>query len=52
MIYPKFEGIVEVKRGNSDRWTSCLFYWNGTKPTFAQYGSEIHDVTEWRKKER
>ena len=52
MKYPKNDSIVEVKRGNSDHWSTALFYWNGNRPVFAQYGSEINDVTEWRKKER
>ena len=48
MIYPEHDRIVEVRRGNSDKWRTALFYRNGTRPVFAQYGSEISDVTEWR----
>lgn len=46
--WPRNDEIVEVKRGDSDKWTAALFYVNGTWPTFAQYGSEIFDVTDWR----
>lgn len=50
--YPDFEGILEVKRKSKDgRWSTAMFYRNGTKPTFAQYGSEINDVVEWRRKQ-
>ena len=49
--YPDFEGILEVKRKSKDgRWSTAMFYRNGSKPTFAQYGSEINDVVEWRHK--
>lgn len=51
MEYPTRGMIVEVKRGDSDRWATALFYWNGKRPVFAQYGSEIKDVREWRKKQ-
>lgn len=50
MNYPNNDCIVEVRRGDSNQWTTALFYWNGNRPVFAQYGSEITDVTEWRKK--
>lgn len=50
MNYPNTDCIVEVRRGDSDHWSTALFYWNGNRPVFTQYGSEINDVTEWRKK--
>ena len=50
MEYPNCEMIVEVRRADSDRWTTALFHWNGGRPVFAQFGSEIYDVTEWRRK--
>lgn len=25
-----------------------MFYWNGKTPVFAQYGSDVEDVSEWR----
>ena len=52
MEYPELDGIVEVKRNGGERWTTALFYRNGNQPVFAQFGSEINDVTEWRKKKR
>lgn len=50
MNYPKNDSIVEIRRGDSDCWSTALFYWNGNRPVFCQYGSEIRNVTEWRKK--
>ena len=52
MEYPARDVIVEVKRGDSDRWTTALFYRDGkSRPVFAQYGTDITDVREWRKKQ-
>lgn len=50
--FPEKEGILEVKRGDSERWTNALFFRNGTYPTFAQYGSDITDVTDWRYRQK
>lgn len=50
MNYPKNDCIVEVRLEGSNYWSTALFYWNGNRPVFCQYGSEIHNVTEWRKK--
>ena len=47
---PDRDGIVEVLRGDGDRWVTALFYRNGKRPVFAQFGSEIKDVTVWREK--
>ena len=40
---------VYIKKSNGST-TKGMFYMNGTKPTFAQYGNEINDVVEWRHK--
>ena len=51
MNYPSREGIVEVRKKGKAVWTVALYYKNGLKPVFAQYGSEITDqVEEWRYK--
>lgn len=50
MIYPKTDCIVEIRRAGWNHWSTALFYWNGRRPIFAQYGSEVDDVIEWRKK--
>jgi hypothetical protein len=50
--FPEKESIVEVKRDGRERWTVALYFRNGTKPTFAQYGSEITDVTDWRYRQK
>ena len=48
--YPKYEkGFARVKiyfaNGGKSRG---MFYWNGTKPTFASYGSDVTKrVTCW-----
>ena len=48
--YPHYDGdfarvIVKTKDG---RKTKAMFYWNGGKPTFASYGTDISDsVIDW-----
>ena len=37
---------VYIKKSNG-RTSKGMFYMNGTKPTFASYGSEIQDVIAW-----
>jgi len=50
MNYPKYEGdcarvIVTTKNG---RKRKAMFYWNGSKPTFASYGTDITElVIDW-----
>ena len=50
MEYPKYTNnqakvIVTTKSGNKKR---AMFYWNGGKPTFASYGTDITDsVIDW-----
>lgn len=50
MNYPKYEGdcarvVVTTKNG---RKRKAMFYWNGSKPTFASYGTDITElVTDW-----
>ena len=47
MEYPK-ENIAILCHLNNGRRTKGFFYMNGTKPTFAAYGSEITDkVIGW-----
>lgn len=49
MKYPEKNCIVEVKRKSPEaQWSKALFYRNGGVPTFAQYGSPVFDVVEWR----
>ena len=38
--------MVYIKKSNG-RTSKGMFYMNGTKPTFASYGSEIQDVIAW-----
>lgn len=48
--YPRYERnqarvIAHTRNGRRCR---AMFYWNGTKPTFASYGSDITEsVTCW-----
>jgi hypothetical protein len=50
MDYPKYCGdcarvVVTTKDG---RKRKAMFYWNGNKPTFASYGSDISEkVIDW-----
>ena len=50
MEYPEYKGnfakvIVTTKSGNKCK---AMFYWNGNKPTFATYGSDItENVVSW-----
>ena len=37
---------VYIKKSNGST-SKGMFYMNGTKPTFASYGSEIQDVIAW-----
>ena len=37
---------VYIKKSNGST-TKGMFYMNGTKPTFASYGSEIQNVIVW-----
>ena len=37
---------VHIKKSNGST-SKGMFYMNGTKPTFASYGSEIQDVIAW-----
>ena len=37
---------VYIKKSNG-RTSKGMFYMNGTKPTFASYGSEIQNVIAW-----
>ena len=37
---------VYIKKSNGST-SKCMFYMNGTKPTFASYGSEIQNVIAW-----
>lgn len=47
MEYPK-ENIVLLLHLEGGRRTKGFFYMNGTKPTFASYGTEITDkVIGW-----
>ena len=48
MIYPKENIPIHIKLRDG-RQTKGFFYWNGTKPTFASFGSEIDakEVLEW-----
>ena len=50
MTYPKYVGDcarVTVTL-NDGRKRKAMFYWNGKKPTFASYGSDISEnVTDW-----
>lgn len=47
MEYPK-ENIVILCHLKGGRRTKGFFYMNGTKPTFASYGSDITDyVIGW-----
>lgn len=38
--------MVYIKKSNGST-SKGMFYMNGTKPTFASYGSEIQDVIAW-----
>ena len=38
--------MVYIKKFNGST-SKGMFYMNGTKPTFASYGSEIQDVIAW-----
>ena len=38
--------MVYIKKSNGST-TKGMFYMNGTKPTFASYGSEIQNVIAW-----
>ena len=38
--------MVYIKKSNG-RTSKGMFYMNGSKPTFASYGSEIQDVIAW-----
>ena len=38
--------MVYIKKSNGSI-SKGMFYMNGTKPTFASYGSEIQDVIAW-----
>ena len=40
------QAIVYIKKSNGST-SKGMFYMNGTKPTFASYGSEIQDVIAW-----
>lgn len=50
MTYPKYNGdfvrvIAITKSGNKCK---AMFYWNGSKPTFASYGTDItENVVAW-----
>jgi hypothetical protein len=48
--YPKYENnqaFVYAYKSNGSR-TRAMFYWNGGKPTFAAYGTDITDsVVMW-----
>lgn len=50
MKYPEYKRnqakvIVTTKSGNKRK---AMFYWNGNKPTFASYGTDITDsVIDW-----
>lgn len=50
MEYPQYKSnqakvIVTTKSGNKTR---AMFYWNGGKPTFASYGTDItENVIAW-----
>ena len=37
---------VYIKKSNGST-SKGMFFMNGTKPTFASYGSEIQDVIAW-----
>lgn len=50
MIYPEKSCVVEIKTKRKPVWRTAIFYWNGRTPIFAQYGSDVQDVTEWRYK--
>lgn len=38
--------MVYIKKSNGST-SKGMFYMNGTKPTFASYGSEIQNVIAW-----
>ena len=39
-------GRVYIKKSNGSI-SKGMFFMNGTKPTFASYGSEVQDVIAW-----
>lgn len=50
MEYPDKDCKVLFKTAdNPDAWRKGMFFWNGSKPEFASYGSEITNVIEWKK---
>lgn len=47
--FPEYTGnqasvIIKTNNGNI---VKGMFYWNGGKPTFAAYGSEVLGVVAW-----
>ena len=48
MIYPPRSCIVMIKTMKKPIWRLAMFFWNGETPIFAQFGSEVNDVIEWR----
>lgn len=50
MIYPKADCLVMfIAASRPDKWRKGMFFWNGSKPVFASYGSDVTDVIEWEK---
>lgn len=52
MKYPdhskQWHKVLFVTADKPDRWRKGMFYWNGTTPTFASYGSTVSDVIDWK----
>lgn len=49
MKYPTTDCFVMfITADNPLRWRKGMFFWNGTQPIFASYGSEIPNVVDWR----
>lgn len=54
MKYPEIgngasQVFVEMRLKGQSNWRKGMFYWNGSKPCFASYGSVVTEkVEEWR----
>lgn len=52
MEYPKKDCfVIFISASKPGIWCKGMFFWNGTKPEFASYGSEITNVIEWKEVE-
>lgn len=53
MIYPNVkvnsQALILVKLRGQNIWREAMFYWNGKRPSFVSYGSDVSELVEkWR----